>query len=88
VESTASVAARRLAVVVQSRPLAVLNLRDLLLFCYLDVDIAATAVRVLEVCIFTQCYYTVHEPMGVGAAVVHADWLALNSMWVAPTYPW
>jgi hypothetical protein len=23
--------------------------------------------------------------MGVGAAVVHADWLVLDSMWVAPT---
>jgi hypothetical protein len=23
--------------------------------------------------------------MGVGAAMVRADWLALNSMWVAPT---
>jgi hypothetical protein len=23
--------------------------------------------------------------MGVGAAVVRADWLALDSMWVAPT---
>jgi hypothetical protein len=23
--------------------------------------------------------------MGVGASVVPADWLALNSMWVAPT---
>jgi hypothetical protein len=25
--------------------------------------------------------------MGVGAAVVHVDWLALDSMWVAPTVP-
>jgi hypothetical protein len=24
--------------------------------------------------------------MGVRAAMVHADWLALNSMWVAPTH--
>jgi hypothetical protein len=24
--------------------------------------------------------------MGVGAAVVCADWLVLDSMWVAPTY--
>jgi hypothetical protein len=25
------------------------------------------------------------KPMGVGAAVVHADQFALDSMWVAPT---
>jgi hypothetical protein len=28
---------------------------------------------------------TASEPMGVEAAVVRADWLAVNSMWVATT---
>jgi hypothetical protein len=28
---------------------------------------------------------TAREPMGVGAAVVRADRLALDSMWVTPT---
>jgi hypothetical protein len=28
---------------------------------------------------------TALEPMSIGAAVVRADWLALDSMWVAPT---
>jgi hypothetical protein len=31
---------------------------------------------------------TMHEPVGIGAAVVHANWLVLASIWVAPTNIW
>jgi hypothetical protein len=37
--------------------------------------------------IFIRCRLAVREPMDVRAAVVRADWLALDSMWVAPTSP-
>jgi hypothetical protein len=35
--------------------------------------------------IVTIIFIAVREPMGVGAAVVGADWLVLDSMWLAPT---
>jgi hypothetical protein len=62
----------------------VLILGDSFLFCCLDVDTAVTATVMLEV-IFISCCYMACEPMGIGAAMVHADWLALKLMWVAPT---
>jgi hypothetical protein len=65
--------------------LAVLIIRDSLLFCCLHVGVAATAASLSEVCIFIPCRWAVCEPMGIGAAVVCTDWLALNSVWIAPT---
>jgi hypothetical protein len=58
-------------------------LGDSLLFCCLDVGVAATASSMSEAHSLIRCHYAAHEPMGVGAAVVCADWLALNSLWVA-----
>jgi hypothetical protein len=65
--------------------LMVLILRNSLLFCCLDVGVAANGASMSEVRIFIRCRWAAYEPMGVGAAMVHADWLALNSVWVAPT---
>jgi hypothetical protein len=39
----------------------------------------------MKACIFILCHQAVRKPMGIAAAVVRTDWLALNSMWVAPT---
>jgi hypothetical protein len=40
-----------------------------------------------EVRIFTRCRQRLvnQRALGVGAVVVHADWPALDSLWVAPT---
>jgi hypothetical protein len=41
----------------------------------------------LEDHIFLHCHWAAPDPMGVGAAEVHADWLALASLWEAPASP-
>jgi hypothetical protein len=60
------------------------SLLSLLHISCLDVSVAATP-SVSEVCIFIRNCYAAPNPVGIGAAMVSTDWVALGSLWEAPT---